>query len=81
MSPLVGADELPSGVAISSSRETTQIDDNGKTEQGMLFTLTIPNAAPSSIFVPYRLMGDVTSVKALIAQRVAGITAVLDLGE
>ena len=71
---------LPAGVSIAPGRETTQAGPNGQNVQGMLFTLTLPNSAQSSVFVPYALMNYPQEVTKLFADRVAGIMNVTALG-
>jgi hypothetical protein len=67
---------LPTGVGISPGRETVQSGPNGQNVQGMMFSLTIPGGAQTSVFVPYDLMQYPDQVTALFAKRVAGIQAV-----
>lgn len=71
---------LPAGVSISPGRETVQTGPNGQNVQGMMFTLTLPLGATTSVFVPYALMTYPDQVAQLFAQRVAGIQAVQSLG-
>ena len=71
---------LPPGVSISPGRETVQTAPNGQNVQGMLFTLTLPNQAQTSVFVPYGLMSQTDAVARLFADRVAAITAISGLG-
>jgi len=71
---------LPPGVSISPGRETVQVGPNGQNVQGMLFTLTLPNQAVTSVFVPYTQMADLTAVQQMFADRVAQVLAVTSLG-
>lgn len=71
---------LPAGVSVSPGRETVQSGPNSQNVQGMLFTLTLPNSAQTSVFVPYALMDYPDQVTALFAKRVAGINTVSNLG-
>jgi hypothetical protein len=71
---------LPPGVAISPGRETTQVGANNQNVSGMVFTLTLPNTAVTSVFVPYTLMAFPDQVSALFADRVAGIASITALG-
>jgi len=71
---------LPVGVSIAPGRETVQAGPNGQNVQGMLFTLTLPNSAQTSVFVPYALMNYPQEVSKLFADRVAGIMNVTALG-
>lgn len=75
-----GAVTLPPGVTISPGRETVQTGPNGQAIQGMIFTLTLPNGAVTSVFVPYALMADTTAVSQMFAQRVAAIEGIAQLG-
>jgi hypothetical protein len=71
---------LPPGVVISPGRETVQSGPTGASIPGMLFTLTLPNNAQTSVFVPYSQMSDLAAVSALFATRVAAIQGVAALG-
>ena len=80
MSSSPDAVTLPAGVSVAPGRETVQAGPNGQNVQGMLFTLTLPNSAQTSVFVPYALMNYPAEVTKLFADRVAGIMAVTSLG-
>ena len=80
MSSSPDAVTLPAGVSVAPGRETVQAGPNGQNVQGMLFTLTLPNSAQTSVFVPYALMAYPQEVTRLFADRVAGIMAVTSLG-
>jgi len=71
---------LPPGVTISPGRETVQAGPTGAGIQGMLFTLTLPNGAQTSVFVPYSLMNQPEVVSQMFAQRVAAINGIANLG-
>jgi hypothetical protein len=71
---------LPPGVTVSPGRETSQAGPTGAIIQGMIFTLTLPNGAQTSVFVPYILMNNTADIEALFAQRVAQINGVASLG-
>lgn len=71
---------LPPGVSISPGRETVQSGPTGAGIQGMLFTLTLPNSAQTSVFVPYSLMNQPAVVSQMFAQRVAAINGIANLG-
>lgn len=75
-----GVVTLPTGVSVSPGRETVQTGANGQAVQGMLYTLTLPNAAQTSVFVPYSLMGNLALVSQMFAERVAQINGVAGLG-
>lgn len=78
--PSSGVVTLPPGVTISPGRETVQLGPNNQNVQGMNFTLTLPNGASTSVFVPYSIMGNTDFVTKLFADRVAAINAVTNLG-
>ena len=71
---------LPVGVSVSPGRETVQAGPNGQNVQGMLFTLTLPNSAQTSVFVPYAIMSNASLVSQMFADRVNAINAVASLG-
>lgn len=71
---------VPYGVTVSPGRETTQVGPTGAGIQGMNFTLTLPNNAQTTVFVPYSTMAYPDQVAALFAQRIAGINAITALG-
>lgn len=71
---------LPPGVAISPGRETTIVGANNQNIPGMNFTLTLPNTASTTVFVPYATMSYPDQVAQLFADRVAGINAITALG-
>ena len=70
---------LPYGVQVSPGRETTQVGPTGQGIPGMNFTLTLPNGAMTTVFVPYSLMTYPDQVAALFADRVAGINSITAL--
>lgn len=71
---------LPPGVTVSPGRETVQSGPTGAGIQGMLFTLTLPNSAQTSVFVPYALMNQPAVVSKMFSDRVAAIQCVTNLG-
>lgn len=71
---------LPVGVSVSPGRETVQAGPNGQNVQGMMFTLTLPNSAQTSVFVPYAIMSNAALVSQMFADRVNAINAVASLG-
>lgn len=71
---------LPPGVTVTPGRETVMAGPSGQNVQGMLFNLTLPGGASTSVFVPYAIMNYPSQVAQLFADRVAGIQAILSLG-
>lgn len=71
---------LPPGVTISPGRETVQAGPSGNTIRGMNFVLTLPNSATTTVFVPEALYNSPAVVEQMFAQRVAGITGILNIG-
>jgi predicted aconitase with swiveling domain len=67
---------LPPGVTIGAGRETSQTNAQGAVIQGMVFPVTTAAGSTSSVFVPYSEIHNTTKVQALIAARVAAITAI-----
>ena len=68
--------QLPPGVSVIGSRETSQSGPTGLVQQGMVFTVQLPSGTPTSVFVPYSLMGQTDAVAAAIAERVNQILAI-----
>jgi len=71
---------LPPGVTTSPGRETVQAGPTGAGIQGMLFTLTLPNSAQTSVFVPYAIMNQPAVVSEMFAKRVNDINGVTNIG-
>lgn len=80
MDPTESVVTLPPGVTVSPGRETTKLGQNGTTVQGMDYTLTLPNRAVTTVFVPYSDMGDIQMVHQMFQDRVDQINAVTSLG-
>ena len=74
-----GVIPLPPGVSVSAGRETVQTGANGQAIQGMIYTLTLPKAAQTSVFVPYTLMNNTALVSHMFAERIAAINNVTGL--
>ena len=75
-----GTVNVPIGVTIAPGRETTQVGPNNQTVSGMIFALTLPNGAVTSVFVPYATMANTAGISQLFADRIAAIEAVSALG-
>ena len=71
---------LPPGVQVSSGRETVQAGPNGQNVQGMMFILTLPNNAQTTVFVPYSLMNSPVTIAQMFADRVNAIMRIESLG-
>jgi len=71
---------LPPGVTITASRETSQQGPSGNIVQGMVFSVSLPTGAQTTVFVPYAILNNTDEITQMIADRVAGITAITQLG-
>lgn len=67
---------LPAGVTIAGMRETTQTSLNGQVLSGQKITLALPSGATTSVFVPDSLLGQNDAITAVIAKRVADVSAI-----
>lgn len=67
---------LPSGVKLSSGYETSELTSAGKVEQGMNYTITLPDGSTSSIFIPYSTIHNLAQVQSLIDTRVNALRAI-----
>lgn len=76
MSVPPGVVTLPPGVQVSAGRETSQLGPNNQTVPGMVFNLTLPSGATTSLFVPNAILPNTDAVAQLFANRVASIQAV-----
>jgi hypothetical protein len=76
MEPSPNTVTLPPGVSIGPGRETSRTTPAGTVEQGLAFTLTLPDNTSTSVFVPYSVINNTSAVEAVIAQRVAAIQAI-----
>lgn len=71
-----GAIQLPAGVVVQPGRETSQVNQQGQIEQGMVFPITLPGGSTTSVFIPYSAIHDTSYVQQIIQQRVDAIMAI-----
>ena len=71
---------LPSGTSIAPGRETVAPNAAGQNVPGMVYILTTPLGAQTSVFVPYALMDSPDVVAAMFAKRVAQVEGIAALG-
>jgi hypothetical protein len=69
----------PAGVVITPGRETAQTYDGGPVVEGMVFNLTLPSGAKTSVFVPYNLMSTPGAVQQIFTDRVNAINGVTSI--
>lgn len=74
--PSAGTVQLPPGVVVQPGRETSQVNNQGQIEQGMVFPITLPGGSTTSVFIPYSAIHDTSYVQQVIASRVNAIMAI-----
>lgn len=74
--PATSQIQLPPGVVVQPGRETSQVNNQGQIEQGMVFPVTLPGGSTTSVFIPYSAIHDSSYVQQIIAQRVQAIMAI-----
>lgn len=74
-----GAIQLPPGVTLAASRETSQVAANGQIEQGIAFTLRLPAGTNTTIFVPYSLLGQTGAIASAFNERIEQLQAIQNL--
>lgn len=67
---------LPPGVSVGAGRETSQLNAQGQVVQGMLFPVTLPGGATTSVFVPYSVLVNPAQVAALFTNRIQALLAI-----
>lgn len=67
---------LPAGVTVGPGRETTQTNTQGQVVQGMIFPITLPSGTMTSVFIPYTVLNNVSTVQQVFDQRIGAIMAV-----
>lgn len=70
---------LPAGVTIAATRETSQQGANGMVEQGLKYTLRLPNGTNTSVFIPYSVLPNTAAVAASLNERIEQVQAINNL--
>lgn len=71
-----GSFALPPGVSVGAGRETSQLNAQGQVVQGMLFPVSLPGGATTSVFVPYSVLPTVAQVQALFTNRIDALLGI-----
>lgn len=67
---------LPPGVSVGAGRETSQANSQGQIVQGMLFPITLPSGATTTVFIPYAMISNTAWVQAQFTERIDAIQAI-----
>ena len=67
---------LPAGVSVGPGRETSQLNAQGQVVQGMLFPVSLPGGATTSVFVPYSVLPNTAQVAALFNNRISALLGI-----
>lgn len=67
---------LPAGVTVGPGRETSQLNAQGQVVQGMLFPVSLPGGATTSVFVPYSVLPNAAQVAALFNNRITALLGI-----
>jgi len=68
--------KLPPGVSVQVQRETSAASPSGAIEQGMAFTIELPSGTTTTLFVPYRGLGNLDAIREQVIKRVTELQAI-----
>jgi hypothetical protein len=73
--------QLPPGVTFAGWRETSQLGANGNVEQGIAFTLRLPEGGTTTVFIPHQFLNNTAAISAAFNRRLADIQSILGLAQ